>query len=143
MVLHCRGRTHCCKAMALQHEVSINLPTPKTLGRRYETIVSMVFVADCPVCGGPIRLDSATVSLLVEGDVHDEQAPGVIEAVTREALWAAVRCLETAASGARLRMTLSTSSEALQRCAGQHERDAAVLRRLLSVREEPASGEPT
>ena len=96
---------------------------------------AMTIIA-CPTCGGPVDLDGvATATCLIGHEVAADELPAVIEAATSRALWAAVRALEDAASGARWRQSLPEPPQWLPELEVEAERDAVLLRELLDRRE--------
>lgn len=90
----------------------------------------------CPTCAGPVQLEDTDVArCLVGHEVAMDELPRAVEAATSRALWAAVRALEDAASGARWRQSLPEPPKYLTGLAAAADRDAVLLRNLLDRRE--------
>lgn len=94
----------------------------------------MALMTACPTCAGPVEFDGAIASFLVGYEVMPEQFSKATQDVATRAMWAAVKSLEDAASQARWRLAQPSPPESLWRVVVESERDADVLRRLLSLR---------
>jgi hypothetical protein len=90
----------------------------------------------CPVCAGPVPLTGANVSCLIGHDFEPDDLGAAVADAASRALWSAVRSLEDTVSGARWRMTLPSPPPSLAETIDQAEREAKLLRELLSRREE-------
>jgi len=89
----------------------------------------------CPMCAGPVALVGTEVSCLIGHDFAPDDLIAAIEDAAARALWSAVRSLEDTVTGARWRMTLASPSPSLPQTIEQAEREANLLRELLSQRE--------
>lgn len=89
----------------------------------------------CPVCAGPVELIGEKPECLIGHDFAQGELLDQLGHEASSALWSAVRALEDSASGARWRLTLPSPPPYLQESIALAEREAKLLRDLLTQRE--------